>query len=83
MKKNIIIIFLIITSVVFGVLSLINKIEADSQTEFAIEQLRIAEENRELAQSQIIIVEDATIDALRQKAIAEDLLKKCSGDMVK
>ena len=77
MKKNIIIIVLIITSGVFGVLSLINKIEGARLTELANERLKIAQENLELVQRQTLIAEEATKEAMRQKQIVEDLLEKC------
>ena len=77
MKKNIIIILLIITSAVFGVLSLIYKIETAKLSELANEQMKIAQESRELVQRQTLIAEEATMEAMRQKQIVEDLLEKC------
>ena len=73
MKKNIIIIVLIIISGVFGVLSLINKIKAASLTEIANERLKMAQENLDLVQRQTLIAEEAE----RQRLIVEDLLEKC------
>ena len=77
MKKNIIIILLVITSAVFGFLSLANKIEATRQAELASERMKIAQESRELVQRQALIAEEATKEAERQKQIVEDLLEKC------
>ena len=80
MKKNIIIIILIIISGIFGVLSLINKIEANKLSEIAIEQFKEIEKCRELVEVQKLIAEQATEEAMRQKAIAEDLLEKYNGN---
>ena len=83
MKKNIIIIFLIITSGVFGVLSLINRIEAGRQFEIANEQFKELDKCRELVEVQKLIAEKATAEALRQTAIAEELPAKSNGNKVK
>ena len=77
MKKNIIIILLVITSAVFGVLSLINRMEAGRLASLANERLKIAKERNEIAQRKILIAEEATMEAVRQKIIVEDLLEKC------
>jgi hypothetical protein len=77
MKKNIIIILLVITSAVFGVLSLINRMEAGRLASLANERMKIALERRELVQRQVLIAEEATKEAERQKQIVEDLLEKC------
>ena len=80
MKKNIIIIVLIAISGVFGVLSLINKIEANKQAEFAYDRSKEFEKCSELVKVQKLIAEKATEEAMRQRAIAEDLLQKYNGN---
>lgn len=73
MKKNIIIIVLIIISGVFGVLSLINKIKASQSLEFVNERIEEIEKCKELVEAQKIIAEKATLEAMQQRAIAEKL----------
>lgn len=77
MKKNIIIVLLVILTFAFGAMSLINKIEASSQRLLAEKNIKMAMTAREeakLAQMRALEVQRAADEALRH---CTEELQKC------
>jgi len=71
MKKNTIIIILAALGIVFGLYAFAQKVKADQNTEEAIKQHEIAEQQRAIVEKIKVLAVDAQIEAERRMELVE------------
>lgn len=77
MKKNILIVVLLVTALASFAFGYIQKIEADSQREKAIVAQQMAERQQQEAEQQKKMAEEARMLAEHQRLLAEEALTNC------